>query len=172
MADTFVKIASVTVGSGGAATIEFTSIPTTYTDLQIMVSLRRSTSGLTDFGIRFNSATSGYAYRHLRGTGSTVFAGGATNGSYYYMEDTMPGSDYTSNTFNNGMVYIYNYNSSSVRKAVLGDVVTENNATASSAALTGSFWDSTSPITSILLKSGVGDIAQYSTATLYGITAA
>jgi hypothetical protein len=33
MATTYEIIASVTVGSGGAANIEFTSIPATYTDL-------------------------------------------------------------------------------------------------------------------------------------------
>jgi hypothetical protein len=171
MADTFVKIATVTVGSGGASTIDFTSIPTTYTDLQIRVSLRRSTSGLTDLGITFNGAT-GYYYRRLFGNGSSVFAGGATNSSFYYVEDTMPGTDYTANTFNNGMIYIYNYNSSNVQKAMLGDVVTENNATASSVNMSGAFWDSNSPITSISLKSGVGSLAEYSTATLYGIKAA
>lgn len=173
MADTFVKIASVTVGAGGAANIEFTSIPSTYTDLQIMVSARKSTTGSTDLGIRFNSATSGYYYRRLNGNGASVFAGGATNSSYYYIEDTVPGSDYTANTFNNGMIYIYNYNSTSVRKTVLGDVVSEQNATTAFATLTGSYWDSTSAITSISITAGAsGNLAQYSTATLYGITAA
>ncbi len=172
MADTFVKIASATVGSGGAATIDFNSIPTTYTDLQVMVSLRKTTTGSSDLRVYFNGTTSGYYYRHLKGTGSTVLAGGATNSSYYYVEDTMPGTDYTANTFNNGIIYIYNYNSSTIRKAVLGDVVSENNATAAFASISGSYWDNTSAITSITIASGTGNLAQYSTATLYGIKAA
>jgi len=40
MPDTFVKIATVTVGSGGAATMAFSSIPSTYTDLCIKMSSR------------------------------------------------------------------------------------------------------------------------------------
>jgi hypothetical protein len=172
MADTFVKIASVTVGSGGTATIDFNSIPTTYTDLQIMVSLRRSTSAVGDFGIKFNGAT-GYFYRHLKGDGTNRYAGGSTNSSFYYVEDTMLGTNYTANTFNNGIVYIYNYNSSTVRKAILGDVVTENNATESWINISGAYWDSTSQITSITLyPSGGYNFVEYSTATLYGITAA
>ena len=35
MANTYVAIATVTVGSGGAASIDFTSIPATYTDLVV-----------------------------------------------------------------------------------------------------------------------------------------
>ena len=40
MAVTFTQIASVTVGSGGAASIDFTSIPSTYTDLCIKTSIK------------------------------------------------------------------------------------------------------------------------------------
>ena len=40
MATTFTKIASVTVGSGGASSIDFTSIPSTYTDLCVKLSTR------------------------------------------------------------------------------------------------------------------------------------
>jgi hypothetical protein len=38
MATTYDLISSVTVGSGGAANIEFTSIPATYTDLVVLFS--------------------------------------------------------------------------------------------------------------------------------------
>jgi hypothetical protein len=46
MATTFIKIASVTVGSGGAASMDFTSIPSTYTDLVIKVSTRKVQSAV------------------------------------------------------------------------------------------------------------------------------
>jgi len=39
-----VAIQTVTVGSGGAANIEFTSIPQTYTDLVVVLSLRNNRS--------------------------------------------------------------------------------------------------------------------------------
>ena len=45
MANTYTLIASSTAGSGGAAYIEFTSIPNTYTDLLVMLSLRTAGGG-------------------------------------------------------------------------------------------------------------------------------
>jgi hypothetical protein len=42
MATTYEAIATVEVGSGGAADIEFTSIPGTYTDLLVCLSKRRN----------------------------------------------------------------------------------------------------------------------------------
>jgi hypothetical protein len=50
-------ISSVTVGSGGAADIEFTSIPATYTDLLVKISIRNATSGATRVYVRFNGAS-------------------------------------------------------------------------------------------------------------------
>ena len=48
MANTFKKIQTVTVGSGGAASIDFTSIPQTYTDLKIVLSARTNRANATD----------------------------------------------------------------------------------------------------------------------------
>jgi hypothetical protein len=48
MANTYEAIATVEVGSGGAANIEFTSIPATYTDLKVVCSLRGTYAGITD----------------------------------------------------------------------------------------------------------------------------
>jgi len=40
MANTYTLIASSTVGSGGAATVSFSSITATYTDLCLLASVR------------------------------------------------------------------------------------------------------------------------------------
>jgi hypothetical protein len=45
MANTYEIISSVTVGAGGAAYIEFTNIPQTYTDLNLVFSGRNTSSG-------------------------------------------------------------------------------------------------------------------------------
>ena len=61
MALTFSAIATVTVGSGGTANIEFTSIPSTYTDLKLMLSGRTSNNDSLHYGpnyITFNNDTS------------------------------------------------------------------------------------------------------------------
>ena len=69
MADTYVLINSVTVGAGGASTIEFTSIPSTYTDLLLYCSVRDSatSTGVQNLYITYNSNTSGYYDRVLNG---------------------------------------------------------------------------------------------------------
>ena len=56
---TFTKIASATVGSGGASSIEFTSIPSTYTDLVIKLSMRSAFTSFNrhDLQLTFNSNT-------------------------------------------------------------------------------------------------------------------
>jgi hypothetical protein len=56
MANTYTLISSVTVGSGGAANIEFTSIPQTYTDLLYKISGRLSVDSASAF-LRYNGTT-------------------------------------------------------------------------------------------------------------------
>ena len=169
MANTFVKIATVSLGSA-AATISFTSIPSTYTDLLIMGSLRNSAADTnTDTVLTFNSSTSGYSGRRLAGNGSSASSDtqGATNG--YYFALTGEGTNWTASTFSNGSIYIPNYTSSN-NKSISTDAVTENNGTAASAQLAAGLWSNSAAITSITLTSGNGNFVQYSTATLYGIS--
>jgi len=168
MANTYVAIATVTVGSGGAADIEFTSIPQTYTDLLLVISGRKTTSGVTDLGLRINSLTTGYNFRSIGSNGSTVTNGNFTNFSYYYQEDALQGSDSTASTFSSSQVYIPNYTSSN-NKVFSGDAVTENNATTAYTRMSAADISTSSAISSILIKPGTGNWAQYSTATLYGI---
>ena len=85
MAVTYIKIASVAVGSGGAATIEFTSIPGTYTDLLLLSSTRDGTTAdnNTEFKLRFNSSSTSWTNRYIQGNGSTVGTGSYAT-TYFY----------------------------------------------------------------------------------------
>lgn len=72
MANTYKKIATVTVGSGGTTSIQFTNIPNTYTDLVVMASLRHlETGGSAWATIKFtlNGATGSNSQRNLYGLG-------------------------------------------------------------------------------------------------------
>ena len=169
MPNTYTKIASVSLGSA-AATISFTSIPSTYTDLLLLGSLRNSAVDTnTDSVLTFNSNTSNYSARRLAGTGTAAESStqGATNG--YYWALTGEGTSWTANTFSNGSIYIPNYTSSN-NKSISTDAVAENNGTAASAQLVAGLWSNSAAITSITLTSGSGNYVQYSTATLYGIS--
>ena len=167
MANTYVAIATVTVGSGGAANIEFTSIPQTYTDLVILLSSRTDQAANNDDrSMRFNGSSSGYSNRTVYGTGSSALSG-APYSDRAYIGSINAGTS-TSNTFSNTQIYIPNYTSSNY-KSVSSETVQENNATQAFAVCIASLWSNTSAITSIILSYGTGNWVQYSTATLYGI---
>jgi hypothetical protein len=155
-------ISAVTVGAGGAASIDFNSIPGTYTDLILILSTR-STSG-SDLRLKFNSSTTNYSRRVLIGDGSTVFSISAAN-NFFAVNGN---SAYTASTFANSNLYIANY-ASSVQKTLTVDSVNENSATTAISALYSGLWADTAVITSIQLDANAGNFAQYSTAYLYGI---
>ena len=67
---TFIKIASVEVGSGGAANIDFTSIPQTYTDLKLVYAIRTSYAGIVEqLNFSFNASTSDFSGRYIFANG-------------------------------------------------------------------------------------------------------
>lgn len=161
-----IPISTVTVGSGGVASIDFTSIPQTYTDLVVKLSIRSSQSGaIADYGkVLFNGSTTGYSYRDLYGNSSSASSTGATT----TLLMTYQGNAGTANVFGNSEIYIFNYRESS-NKSFSVDGVVENNATTAYPTLTGAIWANTSPISSISIGPASGTWLQYSTATLYGI---
>jgi|688.fasta_scaffold277550_2 hypothetical protein len=170
MATTYTLISSVTVGSGGAANMEFTSIAADYTDLVIKISGRTNASNyVDDLMLQFNSDTgSNYSYRQLYGTGSAAGSGNATTSGAYI--GTCTAATATASTFGNLDTYIPNY-AGSANKSVSADAVTENNATGSFVNLVASLWSNTSAITSIRILSLNGNnFVQYSSAYLYGIS--
>ena len=163
MANTFVKIAAVTVGSGGAANIDFTSIPSTYTDLCLKVSSRLSGTD-TPVSVRFNGSTSNFSWKRIYGSGASVSSQSGTD-TYWFYTDT---SAQTSNTFGSGEIYIPNY-AGSTNKSVSSESLTENNATTAEAFIVAALWSNTAAINQITLVPLTGNFTQYSTATLYGI---
>ena len=164
MATTYEAIATVTVGSGGAANIEFTSIPATYTDLLLKISLRGSFAAPGDnITLTINNSAID--------TPKTLYGNGATATSANGDPFVYTGSTATASTFGNGEFYIPNYRSSN-NKSISFDGVSENNATTAYAFLNAALWSNSSAITSIKLvpQGGAGTWVQYSTAYLYGIS--
>ena len=166
MATTYRRIGSVTVGAGGAANIEFTSIPATYTDLLIVLSGRTSSAAVnSDLTIKPNGSATNGTYRYLQGSGSAVTSG---SGSIVYGGNGVTAANATASTFGNIQIYIPNYTSSN-NKSLSIDGVSENNAASAFATLTASLWSNSAAITSVQLVPDA-NFVQYSTATLYGIS--
>lgn len=156
-------IQTITVGSGGAAAIEFTSIPQDGTDLFVVLSARGDTNN--DLKMEFNGVTTGYTRRALYGNAGSALSFSASN--------AFPGvintSTNTANTFGNTALYVPNYTLSN-NKSISSDSLYENND--SSTYLLGLYamlWSNTAAVTSIKISTG-GNLVQHSTASLYKFT--
>lgn len=170
---TFTQIGSaVTVGAGGAASIDFTSIPSTYTDIVLKFSARSTDTTANDssaIALQFNGDTaSNYTRRSLVGDGGSASSSNATTTSMRI--GFIPTNGCTASTFGNGEIYIPNY-AGSTQKSVSADAVAENNsATFIYSALNAGIWTGTAAITSIKIIIPSFNFVQYSTAYLYGVS--
>ena len=162
---TFTLIESVTVGPSGSATISFTSIPSTYTDLCLEVSLRNAGASIA-VGLSLNGSTANFTQRLLASNGSSAFSQSASNGTIQSL--AVDGTNWTANTFGNSTIYFPNYTSSS-NKSFSVDSVTENNAATAYTGLTAGLWSNSAAINQIDLTAFT-TFTQYSTAYLYGVS--
>ena len=168
MANTYTLIGSTVVSGSSAASMSFSSIPNTYTDLVLRVSSRiNDANNWMDFALSFNGVTTA-TYPDIIIYGSGSAAGGTTDNGPGVITRTSTTAN-TASTFGNSEIYIPNYLSSNY-KCVNSDAVSENNETAAITCFTAGLWKNTSAITSITLTPiNSATFTQYSTAYLYGI---
>ena len=167
---TMTLIETKTLGTA-AASIEFTSIPQTYTDLKLIVSGRAdggSYPGEVGWAltIGFNGSTSNFTARILAGNGASV-----SSATTARIIGFLTGAAATSNTFGSSSIYIPNY-AGSTNKSFSGDAVSENNATTAFQRLCAGLWSNSAAITSIQLDVELGTGGNFvagTTASLYGI---
>lgn len=170
MANTFELITTTTVGSTAVATITISSIPSTYTDLKLLVSTRDTYSGGTgwaEFDLGYNSGTTSGTWRALYATGSAV--GSTLSTIESYAAESTQGYN-TANTFSNVEIYIPNYTSTSSVKYFSAESTTENNSTSANILINaGSMNGSAAAISSLTLTAKGTAFAQYSSIYIYGI---
>jgi len=173
MPTTYTQIGTAqVVGAGGASSIDFTSIPATYTDLVVKISSRSSNTAANDsdsLNLQFNGDTgSNYIRRTLYGDGGAAGSSNATTTSMRIAFTDTNGN--TSSTFGNTEIYIPNY-AGSTQKSVSGDGVVEANVSQYIyASFNAGLWTGTAAITSIKLLIPSYNFVQYSTAYLYGVS--
>jgi len=166
MANTYELIASVTA-NGSQTSIDFSSIPQTYTDLLVKVSIRVTAGGANYTGyLTLNGATTSYTGRDVMGNGSAA-SSNLRNYSQIYIGE-VNGAASTSSTFTNKEIYIPNYAGSNY-KSVSTDSVFENNATTAYAQLEAALWSNTAAITSLSINAEAQTLVSGSTVYLYGI---
>lgn len=167
-------IAHTEVGSGGVANIEFTSIPGTYDDLWILLSTRVAGGVyIVNNRIRFNGDTGSNYSRTFLYAYSNLKASSRSSNSTSVLYGIEPGATATANVFGNSSIYIPQYANTNSYKQLISDTAPPNNSTSDwQNEYVAGLWRSTSAITSIKLENPSSNLAEFSTATLYGITKA
>lgn len=167
------SIATVTVGSGGAANVEFTSIPSGFQHLQIRGIGRdlRAITAESSPNVSFNGSSSGYAEHALYGAGTSAAAYGATGLAYFGFIGSFPGNANSAGIFGALVIDILDYNSTSKTKTVRSFNADDRNG-GGYVVLQSGLWNNTAAISSIRIADSTGSgLAQHSTFALYGIKA-
>jgi hypothetical protein len=163
-ANTYVSIATQTLGSA-AASVTFSSIPSTYTDLVLVMTAKSATADY--LAIRFNGdTTTTYSNTYVAGFGSTTQSSRNSNNNQIQIDGGVATS--TIDGYN-GIFDIQNYANTTTYKTLIGR---SNNAAVGASATIG-MWRSTSAINSVTVLGYFGyNLSIGSTFSLYGILAA
>jgi len=160
---TYQLIAS-NVLSSAAASVTFSAIPATYTDLVVRCSVRLDGS-YSMLGITFNASTTSRSTTELQGNGAAAASNRWTTLNVRGAND----SAYTASTFGSAEFYIPNY-AGSVNKCASGFGTQETNATGSLMSANALLWSNTTAISSIQLQNPQGaNFVSGSSFYLYGI---
>ena len=165
------SIATTTVGGGGAASITFSSIPSTYTHLQVRMLFRDTRSVVGDYAsLQFNSDTgSNYALHLLSGTGASVTSAGYASQTSIDIS-RVAGASATTSVFGAAILDILDYANTSKYTTTrsLGGV--DNNGSGE-IVLNSGLWMNTSAVSTITIKAQAGsaNFSEYSSFALYGI---
>jgi len=169
----YYSIASTSVPSGGSSTVEFTSIPSGYSHLQIRYQARfgGAITYATWLYLRFNSDSgANYRYHRLNGRGDGVVYAD-TNSANQVHAGYVAGNNGLSNQFAIGVIDILDYTNANKNKVVraLSGNNGQSTTTDNDLAMISSLWTSTNAITSITLLPPSSTFNQYSRFSLYGI---
>lgn len=156
------SIATVTVGGGGSSSISFTSIPATYTHLQIR-GISKMSSGASLY-MQLNSDTgSNYARHYLNGNGSTVGAGANSSFTNMFAGTTANATS----TFGANVIDILDYTNTNKYTTSRSLSGADSNGSGFVQFFSG-LWMNTAAVTTITIT-GDSNFDQYSQFALYGI---
>jgi len=160
--NTYVAIATNTLGST-AASVTFSSIPGTYTDLVLIVNSSASVASYISLQYNGDTATN-YSVTLMRGNGSAASSTRYASTSEIYVSV----ASINTTEINNTIVQFQNYSNTTTYKTNLSRA---NNASLSTDASVG-LWRNTAAINSIKILNTGANFAIGSTFSLYGILAA
>lgn len=165
--NTYVVLDTKTVTSS-VASVSFTSIPQTYTDLVLICNFFCTNDSVNSY-VSVNGSTAGYSKTNLAGSGSSATSGRQTSTSQWTMSDGPLGSGSTTAPMYMQMQF-QNYANTTTYKTMLArqNII---GATYNGTVASVNLWANTAAINRIDVypQSGAGNVAAGSTFTLYGI---
>ena len=167
MAKTYTPIATQTLTTS-SATITFSSIPQTYTDLVLIINGGTASQG-DNVWLRFNSDSgSNYSFTELRGNGSTAASARGSNQTFASLSSSIGGAPTLGQNF---IANVMNYSNTTTNKTVISRVNQPDGSTSyPGVGAYVNLWRSTSAISTVLIgRTGGGNLLDGSTFTLYGI---
>lgn len=169
MANTFEKIATITVGAGGSSTIDITGIPSSFTDICIKLSMRTAQAHPFDnIYMSINGSSANYTLNWLGRAGTTAAAYGRTSFGNN-MVAYVPGANAYSTYFANTEIYIPNYAGSN-NKAIWTAGANSDDSSTTYYGISGGLWAQTTAINRLTFSAGsAANFIQNTTATIYGI---
>jgi large repetitive protein len=166
----------ITVGPAGASSVEFTSIPATFTNLQLRCLVRsdRSIGDGADLKIKFNGSSTDYAFRDLTGLGANpVQASAGTSAVAIGLQRIASDNTAAANIFAGMVIDILDYTSTSKNKTVRSLGGYDRNGGGEISLSSGLWYASPAAITSIeLTTTAATEFKSYSQFALYGIKGA
>lgn len=164
---TYYPIATQTLGSA-AASVTFSSIPSTYTDLMLIMDFSLTTANDSVF-LRFNTDTStAYSNTTISGNGTSAISGRDTS-SIYGIRLSAYNTAQSASTRQANITQIQNYANTTTYKTLLN----RYSSTGGTETVVGLWRDTPAAINQIVLRfSGSSNFETGSTFTLYGIKAA
>jgi len=172
VASSFESIATSTVGSGGVASVTFSSIPQTFAHLQIRYIGRdnRTSNTLDTILLQFNSSTTSYYTHYLLGNGTTAAANGFSGSGIEIYRITGPSA--TSGIFGAGVVDILNYTSTTNNKTTRSLAGADLNGSGEIVLGSGLWYATPAAISSVKLSPTNATLfSEFSSFALYGIKA-
>ena len=151
------------------SSFSFTSIPSTFTDLYLTLSLRGSLSN-PQIGhlIRLNNDSgANYSSRRLVGDGSSA-SSASESGSTSIYGGQAPAATSTASAFGNTSIYIPNY-AGSTAKSLSFETTRETNGTSTFMSLIAGLWSGTAAINRLDIICESANWEANSSATLFGI---
>jgi len=167
------ELISTQVLGTAAASVTFSSIPSTYKHLQLRMTARSTTSSGGYYAtitktIVNNDTGSNYAWHYLSGNGSSVQSGGSTSQASLLYTGSIPTSEVTAGIFGSTVLDISDYASSSKNKT-FRTFSGSHSSSATPIQFSSGLWMNTSAISTLTLSSNLGDLAIGSRFSLYGI---